>query len=142
MSKSSATNEQYSSEPRRRLSPWRVMLAVFILVSLPAGTVFALQKWHASQPTVSNKPWFASYVDVTATPTFAFEQLGTTSNRDAVLSFIVSSPMDACTPSWGAFTSRFFIKRPPEPEEPSVSSSLVSCQQVVMKATVQEQIVP
>ena len=101
MSKSSATIEQYSSEPRRRLSPWRVMFAVFILLSLPAGTAFALQQWHASQPTVSDKPWFASYVDVTATPTFAFEQLGTTSNRDAVLSFIVSSPTDACTPSWG-----------------------------------------
>ncbi|HLX55897.1 MAG TPA: carbohydrate-binding protein [Ktedonobacteraceae bacterium] len=101
MSKSSATNEQYSSEPRRRLSPWRVMLAVFILVSLTVGTAFARQQWQASQPTVSDKPWFASYVDVTATPTFAFEQLGTTSNRDAVLSFIVSSPMDACTPSWG-----------------------------------------
>jgi len=101
MSKSSATIEQYSSEPRRRLSPWRVMLAVFILVSLSAGTVYARQQWYASQPGVSNKPWFASYVDVTATPTFAFEQLGTTSNRDAVLSFIVSSPMNACTPSWG-----------------------------------------
>jgi chitinase len=101
MSKSSATIEQYSSEPRRRLSPWRVMLAVFILASLTAGTVFAQRQWHASQPTVSNKPWFASYVDVTATPTFSFEQLGTTSNRDAVLSFIVSLPMDACTPSWG-----------------------------------------
>jgi chitinase len=101
MSKSSAANEQYSSEPQRRLSPWRVMLAVFILVSLPAGTIFALQQWHASQPTVSNKPWFASYVDVTATPAFAFEQMGTTSNRDAVLSFIVSSPLDACTPTWG-----------------------------------------
>lgn len=101
MSKSSATHEQYSSEPQRRLSPWRVMLALFILVSLPAGTAFALQQWHASRPTVSKKPWFASYVDVTATPTFAFEQMGTTSNRDAVLSFIVSSPADACTPSWG-----------------------------------------
>ena len=64
MKESSATNQQYSSEPRRRLSPWRVMLALFILVSLPAGIVFAQQQWHASQPTVSNKPWFASYVDV------------------------------------------------------------------------------
>lgn len=101
MSKPGATYEQYPGEPRRRLSPWRVMLAIFILVCLPAGTVFALQRWQASQPTVSNKPWFASYVDVTATPPFAFEQLGTTSKRDAILSFIVSSPQDACTPSWG-----------------------------------------
>jgi chitinase len=101
MSKSSATIEQYSSEPQRRLSPWRVMLAVFILISLSAGTVFALQQWRTNQPTISIKPWFASYVDVTATPAFAFDQLGTTSNRDAVLSFVVSSPQDACTPSWG-----------------------------------------
>lgn len=101
MSKSKITNEQHTGEPQRRLSPWRVMFAIFILVSLPVGTYFALQQWHASQPTVSDKPWFASYVDVTATPTFAFEQLGKTSKRDAVLSFIVSSPTDACTPSWG-----------------------------------------
>ncbi|HLI09756.1 MAG TPA: carbohydrate-binding protein [Ktedonobacteraceae bacterium] len=101
MSESSATIEYYSGEPQRRLSPWRVMLAIFILVSLPVGTVFALKQWQASQSTVSNKPWFASYVDVTATPTFAFEELGATSKRDVVLSFIVSSPMDACTPSWG-----------------------------------------
>ena len=80
------------------------MLAVLMLASLPAGAVFALQQWqawHASQPGASHRPWFASYVDVTATPAFAFEQLGTTSSRDAVLSFIVSSPIDACTPSWG-----------------------------------------
>lgn len=101
MGKPGATNEQYSSEPQRKLSPWRVMLAIFILVSLPVGTIFALQQWRDSQPTVSDKPWFASYVDVTATPLFAFEQLGTTSKRDAILSFIVSSPLDACTPSWG-----------------------------------------
>jgi chitinase len=101
MSKLSATNEQYAGEPQRRLSPWRVMLAIFILVSLPTGTVFALQRWHTGQPAASNKPWFASYVDVTATPAFAFEQMGTTSKRDAILSFIVSSSLDACTPSWG-----------------------------------------
>jgi chitinase len=95
------TQEQYSSEPQRRLSPWRVLLAIFILASLSAGTYFGLQQWHANQPSVSNKSWFASYVDVTATPAFAFEQMGTTSKRDAVLSFIVSSPQDACTPSWG-----------------------------------------
>ncbi len=101
MSKLSTTNEQYSSEPRRRLSLPRVMLAVFILVSVPTSVVFAQRQWHMSQPIVSNKPWFASYVDVTATPTYTFEQLGNTSNRDAILSFVVSSPGNACTPSWG-----------------------------------------
>jgi chitinase len=77
------------------------MLAIFILIGVPTGTYFGLQEWRASQPTVSDKPWFASYVDVTATPTFDFEQLGTTSQRDVILSFIVSSPTDACTPTWG-----------------------------------------
>lgn len=101
MGKSNATLEQYTGEPQRRLSPWRVMLAIFILISLPTGTALALHRWQASQPTVSHKAWFAGYVDVAATPAFAFEQMGTTSNRDAILSFIVSSPEDACTPSWG-----------------------------------------
>jgi chitinase len=50
----------------------------------------------------SSSPWFAGYVDVTATPTFAFEQMGATTNRDAVLSFVVPDPDDGCTPSWGA----------------------------------------
>src|SRR5690606_6510770 len=47
------------------------------------------------------RPWFASYVDVTARPTFAFEQLGSTAYHDAILSFVVSMPSDACTPTWG-----------------------------------------
>jgi chitinase len=102
MSKLPTTSEQYSGEPKRRLSFARVMLAVFILVSIPTGIVFAQRQWHVGQPTVSKKPWFASYVDVTATPTYAFDQLGRTSNRDAILSFIVSLPGNACTPSWGA----------------------------------------
>ena len=95
-----------TTKPRRRLSPWRVTLAVFIVAGLVTGGVLGMHRWQqeaTTKPTTSSrKPWFASYVDVTATPTFAFEDLGATSNRDAVLSFIVSSPASACTPSWGA----------------------------------------
>jgi len=91
-----------NGEPQRRLSPWRVTLAVVLLAGLSVGSVHWAQRWQANQPTTSRKPWFAAYVDVTATPTFAFEQMGSTTNRDAVLSFIVSSPSSACTPSWGA----------------------------------------
>ena len=85
----------------RRLSPWRVMLAVLIVAGVVAGSIFGTRQWRADQPVASRAPWFAGYVDVTATPTFAFEQMGASSSRDAVLSFIVSSPSDACTPSWG-----------------------------------------
>jgi len=91
-----------SSEPQRRLSPWRVLLAIVLLVGLSVGSVLGVRHWQAVQPTGSRKPWFAAYVDVTAMPTFAFEQMGTTSDRDAVLSFVVSLPSNACTPSWGA----------------------------------------
>lgn len=85
----------------RRLSPWRVMLGILILAGLVGGSFFGLKEWKATRSLTSHEPWFASYVDVTATPTFAFEQMGSSSNSDAVLSFIVSSPADTCTPTWG-----------------------------------------
>ena len=87
-------------EPKRRLSPWRVLFAIFLVAGLVTTGVFGAKQWYAAQSTASSKPWFAPYVDVTATPTFAFDQMGGT-NHDAVLSFIVSSSSDACTPSWG-----------------------------------------
>lgn len=98
-----SSKKQTRKERERRLSPWRVLLALCLIAGLTAGGIFGVRAWksnHAAQ--VSREPWFAAYVDVTATPTFAFEQMGATQNRDAVLSFVVSLPSDACTPSWGA----------------------------------------
>lgn len=86
---------------KRRLSPWRVLLAIFIVAGLSTGGYFGLKEWKAAQPETSRDPWFASYVDVTATPAFPFEQMGSTPHRDAMLSFIVSLPSKPCTPSWG-----------------------------------------
>lgn len=91
----------HTTEPQRRLSPWRVALAIVLLAVISTGCVVALRGWHAARSTASDEPWFAAYVDVTSTPTFAFDQLGATTKRDAVLSFIVSSSSNACTPSWG-----------------------------------------
>lgn len=88
-------------EKLRRLSPWRVMLGILIVLGLGAGSFFGYKQWKATRSTVSLKPWFASYVDVTATPTFAFEQPSNGATHDAILSFIVSSNKDACTPTWG-----------------------------------------
>jgi chitinase len=88
-------------EPERRLSPWRVMLALILVAAAITSGVLSLFQWQEVKANVSQKPWFASYVDVTSTPTFAFEQMGTTVNKDAVLSFVVSLPSDACTPAWG-----------------------------------------
>lgn len=94
-----------SAEAERRLSPWRVLLAIAVVAVVSVGTVFGFRQWQAAQPATSDKPWFAAYVDVTSTPAYPFDQLGANVSRDAILSFIVSQPSDACTPSWGgAFT--------------------------------------
>jgi chitinase len=85
----------------RRLSLWRVMFAIILLAGVGVGTVSGMHHWQATQSLAKNQPWFASYVDVTATPTFAFEQMGATQNRDSILSFVVSSPTSGCTPTWG-----------------------------------------
>jgi chitinase len=101
MIKKNAAVKKHPVEARRRLSLWRVMIAIVLLIGVSAGGWFGWQRWQAYQADASSRPWFAGYVDVTATPTFAFEQIGATSNKDAVLSFIVSSQSDNCTPAWG-----------------------------------------
>lgn len=90
-----------TQEKTRRLSPWRVMLAILIVVGIGVGGFASFRWWKSEQLEVSHKPWFASYVDVTSTPTYAFEQLGKTDHKDVILSFIVSSTSKDCVPSWG-----------------------------------------
>lgn len=86
----------------RRLSPWRVLLAIVIVVGGGALGYFGWREWRIDPLVMSNRPWFAPYVDVSSSPQFGFEQLGTTGQKDAILSFVVASNNDACTPSWGA----------------------------------------
>lgn len=88
------------SDSGRRLSPWRVIGAALVAIVVVSAGVVGFQRWSA-RASVDVEPWFASYVDVTATPKYAFENLGATSTKDAVLSFIVSDPTEPCTPSWG-----------------------------------------
>jgi cellulose synthase (UDP-forming) len=99
-------NTHYQPTPaitwQRRLSPLRLVLASVFIGSLVAlGNSVGVQQWQEARSASSDEAWFAAYVDVTATPTFSFEQMGATSSRDAVLSFIVSASSDPCTPSWG-----------------------------------------
>jgi chitinase len=85
----------------RVLSPWRFMLGLVLLAGAGYGSAQGVQQYLNERSTVNSKPWFASYVDVTSTPRYAFEELGATEHKDAVLSFIVALPGEACTPSWG-----------------------------------------
>jgi chitinase len=78
-----------------------VLFAIGIVVGTVALSVYGWREWRIDPAILSNKPWFAPYVDVTATPQFDFEQLGSGTYKDAILSFIVASHDDGCQPTWG-----------------------------------------
>lgn len=86
----------------RRLSVVRLLLAVVVVGGLAVGGFYGAQWWTAQADTVKAKPWFGGYVDVTATPQFAFEEPRSARGRNAVLSFIVAGRAGGCTPTWGS----------------------------------------
>lgn len=86
---------------RRKLSLIRLTFVLVVVAALIGGSYVGVKQVVANLRAGTYTPWFAPYVDVTATPTFAFQNLGSTNQRDAVLSFIVASPYKSCTPTWG-----------------------------------------
>lgn len=108
---SSITN---SLAEERRLSPLRLIFLCMVIAGLITGGILSLTTGGIKSVTghmenldlwfdrseVQNQ-WFAPYVDVTATPMFMFQNLGSTEHKDAVLAFIVSDLTNACAPSWG-----------------------------------------
>jgi chitinase len=94
-------NRASVAAPRRRLSVVRLLIAVVVTIGVVAGGVTGWQLYSASADDSSSGSWFAGYVDVTATPTFAFESPTTKAAKKVVLSFVVASSGAGCTPSWG-----------------------------------------
>ncbi len=86
----------------RRLSPVRVGIAVVLTAALAAAGYVGFDRWQSAQAAETQKSWFAAYTDVTATPTFAFEDVKSAKGRDVMLSFVVADHDDACTPTWGS----------------------------------------
>jgi len=82
------------------LSVLRVVAALGVLVVVVAGLVLVVRGGTTPAATAS-RHGFAPYVDVTATPTYAFEGTGGSRPTDVILAFVVSSKKDACDPSWG-----------------------------------------
>ncbi len=75
-------------------------MLVLVIVSLAfAGTQG--WRWFENSRTVTQAPWFAGYVDVTATPSYAFETPRSSHDGHMLLSFVVADPNEPCTPSWG-----------------------------------------
>lgn len=92
------------AEPTRRLSFWRVLIALLILGGILYGTSISFDRiQQETKPETLSEPWFASYVDVTSTPAYPFEQLGSSATPQVILSFIVASPKDLCLPTWGTY---------------------------------------
>jgi len=98
------TTSEASARPARtrRLSPWRVVVALVLTTAVISGGVVFAQSWWSQATTTVAKSWFAGYVDVTATPSYAFEVPKTKAGRDVVLSFVVADSENACIPSWGS----------------------------------------
>ena len=85
----------------KRLSKVRVSLAASLIGALAVGGVFSYNAWSEAEASPTQTPWFAGYVDVTATPSFEFESPTSEAGRDVMLSFIVADPTKGCEPTWG-----------------------------------------
>jgi chitinase len=94
-------NEVDRKSSSRRLSIPRLLIMVLVILGITYYFFLKIKDVTSEISAVESTPWFAPYVDVTATPQFAFESLGNTNAKDLILSFIVSSEEDPCIPSWG-----------------------------------------
>lgn len=92
-------DDEHADGPVQRLSLGRVAVVVVAVVGL-AGLGFAVfrDSSAAEPPPIS---WSVPYVDVTLTPTLAFQDPQANPARDVALAFVVADPDDPCTPTWG-----------------------------------------
>lgn len=86
----------------RRLSWTRLGIVLGVAALAVLGGRSSVLWFQDTQAAAAEDAWFAGYVDVTATPAFAFEDATEESRRHAVLSFVVADPAESCEPSWGA----------------------------------------
>ncbi|EPR75291.1 Chitinase [Leifsonia rubra CMS 76R] len=89
------------SSATHRISFRRLAMALVVALAVTGGGLFAYQAWASNQADPAPDPWFAAYVDVTATPSYEFEAATKESGKEVMLSFIVAAKNDGCTPTWG-----------------------------------------
>lgn len=88
--------------PGRKLSVVRLGILTGVVAAVAAGGVAAWGNFQDVRAADAIPSIFSGYVDVTATPRYAFEAPVSKEAGKVVLSFIVADPKDPCTPSWGA----------------------------------------
>ena len=88
--------------PGRKLSVVRLGVLIGVVVAAAGGGVAAWGNFQDVRAAEAIPSVFSGYVDVTATPRYAFEAPASKEAEKVVLSFVVADPKDPCTPSWGA----------------------------------------
>lgn len=92
-----------ANEEGRHLSWFRVFLVVAVVAAAAGGGWYWFrQQEEAAVAAIGPPSWFAPYVDITSTPSYAFEDA---TSASAVLAFIVSAKGTPCNPSWGGVYS-------------------------------------
>lgn len=89
-----------SRPPRRRLSAVRILIVLVVIAATVTWLSGGFRGPDSRAAAGEAASWFAPYVDVTATPQYAFESPVGTPNA-AVLGFVVSAPAAPCEPRWG-----------------------------------------
>ena len=92
---------EFEEEVARRLSPFRIVVALLLVVGAAYGTFIGVGSRLGRAGASSGLTWFAPYVDVTLTPTYSFQTPASDPAPQTVLGFVVSDPSEPCTPSWG-----------------------------------------
>lgn len=90
--------------PEVRLSWWRLAVLLVALAAIAGGSVLLVRAWR-SDDIVVGVSTSVPYVDVTLTPTYAFQDPQSNPARSVALAFVVADPDDACAPSWGGYYS-------------------------------------
>ena len=88
--------------PGRKLSLVRLGILTGVVMATTAGGVAAWGNFQDVRTAESIPSIFSGYVDVTATPRYAFEDPASREAENVLLSFIVADAGNSCTPSWGA----------------------------------------
>jgi chitinase len=89
--------------PGRKLSLVRLGVLTGVVAAVAAGGVAAWGNFQDVRAAEAIPSIFSGYVDVTATPRYAFEDPVSKEAEKVVLSFVVADAKNACTPSWGTY---------------------------------------
>lgn len=87
--------------PGRKLSLVRLGVLTGVVVAITAGGVSAWANFKDVTAAEAIPSIFSGYVDVTATPRYAFEDPVSKEAQKVLLSFIVADAGDPCMPTWG-----------------------------------------